>query len=214
MTLNIVHLKIKHARMSIRLLLLLLLTGNMVSCSSKKRFPGKKKINSTHLLSQNYTNVEQDLYCGEEPIVRFANLTFDKKDSLRISVDLTTSLSEQKVTGDISILLDEYELEYANSPTSKQYLETLEIESQRRYPSQFIGRTSLINILISSATSKATRRQSEKQFWNNFTVIIEPEDETMILASKDIIFSIQTAKCELMVYPSYDQVLELKRFLE
>jgi hypothetical protein len=200
--------------MSIRLLLLLFLIGNIISCSSKKRFPGKEKTNATHLLSQSYTNVEQDLYCGDEPIVRFVNLTFDKKDSLRISVDLTTSLSEQKVTGDISILLDEYELEYANYPTSKQYLETLEIESQRRYPSQFIGRTSLINILISSATSKATRRQSEKQYWNNFIVTIEPEDEVLILASRDIIFSIQTEKCELVVYPSYDQVEKLKMFLE
>ena len=185
----------------------------MVSCSSKKRFEVKKN-HSKHELSQNYTNVKQDLYCGEEPIVRFANFTFNKKDSLRVSVDVTTSLSERRITGDISILLDEYELEYGNTPISKQYVETLEVESQRRYPTQFRGSTNLVNILLNSATSKATHRQSQKQFWNSLPITVEPEDEASILTSKDILFSIKTKNCELLIYPSFDQVKELKLFLE
>ncbi|MFT6337993.1 MAG: hypothetical protein ACJATI_004762 [Halioglobus sp.] len=184
----------------------------MVSCSSKKRFEVKKN-HSKHELSQNYTNLKQDLHCGEEPIVRFANFTFDKKDSLKISVDITTSLAEQKVTGSILILLDEYELEYANNPTSKQYVETLELESHSRYPHQFRSRQSLANILISSATRKAVTRDSQKQYWNTVSIVIEPEDESLILASLDVFFSIKTKKCKLMIYPSYDQVKELKRFL-
>jgi len=199
--------------MIVRFLFLLFFLGTMVSCSSKKRFE-VKKTHSKHVLSQNYTTVKQVLYCGDEPIVRFANLTFDIKDSLRISVDITTSLSEQKITGNLSILVDEYELEYANIPTSKQYLETLELESQSRYPSQFRGRSSLTNILLSSIPNKATRRQSAKQFWNRLSITIEPEDETLIMESRDIIFYIQTEKCELVVYPSYDQIEKLKMFLE
>jgi hypothetical protein len=96
----------------------------------------------------------------------------------------------------------------------KKSLETLELESQSRYPSQFRGRSSLTNILLSSIPNKVTRRQSAKQFWNRLSITIEPEDETLIMESRDIIFYIQTEKCELVVYPSYDQIEKLKMFLE
>ena len=186
----------------------------ITSCSSRARLEMKAKQLPNHQLSQNYTYLSQKGYCGQEPIVRFANFTFDKEDSLRILVDITTSLSENKLRGDLSIHLDEYEIEYANSPTSKQYVETLEVESQSRYPNHFRGRQSLANVIIQSATLRKTvRKESQKQYWNTVSVTIEPEDEQLLIHSSDIYFSMKTERCNLMIYPSYEQVEELKRYL-
>lgn len=200
-------------KMMVRYILFTILISCMISCSSRTRLEREDRKLTSYQLSQNYTHIIQDTYCGSGPIVRFANFTFDKNDTLRIIVDITTSLSEKKINGDLTLLLDEYEIEYANEPNSKQYVETLEVESQSRYPRQFRSRQSLANILISSATRKAVRRDSQKQYWNTLSIVIEPEDESLILTSSDIFFSIKTMKCELMIYPSYDQVTELKRFL-
>jgi len=185
----------------------------MISCSSRARLEKKDRKLPSYQLSQNYTHLSQDTHCGREPIVRFANFTFDKNDSLRITVDITTSISENKINGELTLLLDEYEIEYANNPITKQYVETLEIESQTRYPRHFRSRQSFANILLSSGTRKAVRRDSQKQYWNTVSIVLEPEDESLLLNSSDIFFSMKTKKCELMIYPSYEQVKELKRFL-
>ncbi len=197
----------------IRFILFTILISCIVSCSSRKRIKIEDRRLPSYQLSQNYAHLSQDTYCGNEPVVRFANFTFDKNDTLRITVDITTSLSENKINGDLILLLDEYEIEYAGEPNSKQYVETLEVESQSRYPRQFRSRRSLVDILFSSATTKIVSRDSQKQYWNTVSIIIEPEDESLLLTSSDIFFSIKTMKCELMIYPSYEQVRELKRFL-
>lgn len=202
-----------NTKIVVRFISFIFLASCVVSCSSRARLDKKERKLPSYQLSQNYTHLSQDTYCGREPIVRFANFTFDKNDSLRITVDITTSISENKITGDLTLLLDEYEIEYANKPNSKQYVETLEVESQSRYPRQFRGRQSLANILFSSATRKVVSRDSQKQYWNTVSIVIEPEDESLILTSSDIFFSIKTMKCELMIYPLYEQVKELKRFL-
>jgi len=196
-----------------RYLLYIFLTLGIASCSSRARLEKKERKLLSSSLSQHYDHLTQEIYCGQEPIVRFANFTFDKNDSLRITLDITTSLSEKKINGDLTLLLDEYELEYASIPNSKLYVETLEVESQSRYPRRFRGRQNLANILINSATRKTVSRNSQKQYWNTVSVVIEPEDADLIISSSDIYFSVRTSKCKLMIYPSYDQVAELKRFL-
>ncbi len=196
-----------------RYLLYFVLLSTIVSCSSRARLEMKKRDLPKEQISQNYTNISKDQFCKDGPVVRFVNFTFDKKDSLRLVVDITTSLGEERLNGDLTILLDEYEMDYSGQLEAKQYLETLEIESQSRYPNHFIGRQSLVNILIRSAAPKSVRKRSQKQYWNTLSLTIEPEDEMMMFASSDIIFSVKTERCELMIYPSQDQVSELKKFL-
>lgn len=197
----------------IRCLFCIILLSSIAACSSRARLERKVKSRSVSQLSQHYSNLTQDRYCKEEPIVRFANFTFDKNDSLRITVDITTSLGEEQLNGDLSILIDEYEIEYSGHPKIRLYLETLEIESQTRYPNNFIGRQGLVNILLRSAAPKTVRKNSQKQYWNTLPLTIEPQDEIMMMSSSDIIFSVKTEKCELVIYPSHKQVAELKRFL-
>lgn len=212
-----IYVRNKHeALIMTRFLLFIILTLSIVSCSSRARLEKKDRKDRkspSSSISQHYDHLTQEIYCGQEPIVRFANFTFDKSDSLRITVDITTSLNEGKINGDLTLLLDEYELEYASIPNSKQYVETLEVESQSRYPSQFRGRQNLANILINSATRKTVSRNSQKQYWNTVSIVIEPEDKILMLGSSDIFFSIKTKKCRLIIYPSYEHVRELKRFL-
>ena len=198
----------------IRYLLCIILLSSIAACSSRARLEMKTKNISKSQLSQHYSNLTQHIYCGEEPIVRFINFTFDKNDSLQITVDITTSLAEKQLSGDFSILVDEYEIEYAGLSDTRLYLETLEIESQARYPNHFIGSQSVVSVLARSAVSKNLRKDSKEQYWNTLSVIIEPQDEIIMMTSEDIIFSVKTKKCELLIYPTKKQITELKRFLD
>jgi len=195
-----------------RLLFLITITC-LLSCSSRARLAKKERRIHTNILTHNYSDIVQKSYCGDEPIVRFVDFTFDKNDSLKIDINITTSVREKKITGSMSILLDEYEIEYSSDPISKLYVETLEVESQNRYPTPFRGRISLTNLIIRSSASKGRRKQSGKQYWNSVSLIIEHEDVALIQESKEVRFLIKTENCVLDVYPSIRQIGELRRFL-
>lgn len=201
--------------MIFRYLLIFILALSLTSCSSRAKLRKKTRPSSKKELTQVYTLIEQSSYCGNKPIVRFANFSYNKKDSLNISIDITTSISESKAEGSLSILLDEIEVEYYDPPTTKMYAETLEIEEQsrNRYPNGFGSNSLLLNQLLRSA-NKTTRKRSEKQFWNSLNLSIEPDDVALISSSSDIVFALKTKKCELLIYPSLNQVKDLKAFLQ
>ncbi len=198
----------------LRFLILTLIFSSLSSCSSRARLVKKGKPIPTDVLTHNYSDILQQSDCGDEPIVRFVSFAFDKRDSLRIDINLTTSLREQKITGSLNVLLDEYELEYSNTPVSKLYIETLEVGVQNRYPSPFRSNYGLTNAILRSSSVKGRRQQSAKQYWNSIRITFEPEDVALIKKSKDIRFLIKTKNCVLDVYPSIRQTVELKQFLQ
>lgn len=191
-----------------------LLVGTfLASCSSSKRIQKLEASKNDHILSHHYEHIRVDNYCGNAPAVRFVDFTYETSDSLRIQINATSSKSEQKITGECIILLDEYELEYANHPTSKLYTETLEIETRNRYPRTMQNSRNLINAIILSSAPKSRRQISEKQYWNTLSITIEPDDALLMHLSESIQFIVRTENCDIHIYPTVRQKKEIKSFL-
>lgn len=191
-----------------------LLVLSVLSCSSKARMQKFEQVrNQSSLLQQNYTDIRQSSHCGREPIVRFVSFSYVKDDSLKISIEITTSTSEKQIDGSLIVLTDEYELEYANNPTSKLYSETTEVEIQTNNPGYFRGSSFFFGRIIASALPKGTRKVSEKQYWNALPIRIDDLDLPMLSSSSEIEFIISTEKCKLHIVPSRRQQYELTKFL-
>jgi hypothetical protein len=184
------------------------------SCSSKARLQKIEMVNSSSLLlNQSYTQVFQSNDCGDEPAVRFVSFTYDKRDSLKILIDITTSTSEEEIDGSLVILIDDFELDYANVPKSKLYTETFEVEVQDRYPSHIRNSQQLIGRIIASAIPNGSKKVKELQYWNSTSIQIEKSDILLLIATTEIEFIIPTRQCDLHIIPSKSQIFELNNFL-
>ncbi len=191
---------------------LLILIG--LACSSKARLVKFEEFNNTSsLLNHSYTQVTQSNSCGKEPGVRFVSFTYDRRDSLKILVDITTSTTEEEIDGSLIILIDDFELDYANEPKSKIYTETFEVEVQNRYPSHIRNSQQLIGRIIESAIPNGSKKVKEKQYWNSTSILIEKSDILLLLATTEVEFIIPTRKCELHIVPTKIQMFELNNFL-
>jgi len=197
-----------------RLLLLSSILVFISSCSSRLQREDTTPQQFGNILIQNYSKLERSGACGAGPVMRFIDFEYNYTDSLIIEVAITTSLAEEPINGKIDILTDEYTLAYQGKVESKQYHETVEVETNRRYPQRFRTNRNLINTIVQMSARKGTKRVSGDQNWNSLQTTIANEDVPLLLGSQELQFEIMTNVCTIQVWPSPGQVRELRNFLE
>lgn len=152
--------------------------------------------------------------CGDAPLVPFADMRYERGDSLTLTIMLPTRTIEGKITGGLTIITDSVEILYQSAPQSFDYVENLE-EGRKIFGSGMLGNAgqgTIMRALLNVFSPTQSYLISNKQLWNKITVTIDPIDYHEIAYTRELFFALELADCEIKIFPNNMQVQIIQEF--
>ncbi|MDF1696940.1 MAG: hypothetical protein P1U56_13945 [Saprospiraceae bacterium] len=167
-------------------------------------------------------------------LIRIIEFEYDIQDSFHIIPRITTGYDEGQMTGLMTIVLDQYELVYENpAPKVRAYVEEVSFESnrsmresQKTYSPIRAGtvvtpqgqHTTVIqptplSIAQNSVSGKGEQVMNRSQLYNSAKFSLEQEDVYLFHRSKSLYYKIHLEHCDILVFPSKEQIKILKGML-
>ena len=168
-------------------------------------------------------------------LVRIIEFEYDITDSVVIIPRITSGYDEGEMTGQLTILLDQYELTYENMNVEvREYVEKVSYETD--YPANStqqvynpgtadvivtpegqhttIHRPGTISTIQRNIQPKQSQVVNRSQIYNSSRYILEYDDIAIFLRSKTLAYIIELDNTEIAIYPSEEQRRILKKMIQ
>jgi len=184
---------------------------------------------------QSYPNYKKDKTTSRfGPLVRIIELEYKIGDTIYFTPRMTSGFDEGEMTGEITLLLDQYELEYtSNDVQIREYVESVSYESEfpldktpqnhnsaktdviigpHGNPASIVQTPIPINV-YNARNRRQFQNVERSQLYNMAQIRLENEDIPLLLKSDNLSFIVHLQNTDISIYPTKEQFRILKRMI-